>query len=83
VVFMYLTAVLAVSARSHRIDNVFPWSHRRFQLKQTIRKVLCSVGRASLYNSCKWPTLRTIFFSCMFIPIFTCFEHSCAHHQEN
>jgi hypothetical protein len=46
--------------------------------------ILCSVDRAaSLYNSCKWPTWRTILFSICLFQFSTCFEQPRAHHQEN
>jgi len=38
VLYVYLTVVLAVSARNHHIDKVSSWSYRRFQLTQTIRR---------------------------------------------
>ena len=39
---------------------------------------------ASRYNSCKWPTWRTILFSYMFIPNLYMFRAlNFAHHQEN
>jgi hypothetical protein len=45
--------------------------------------ILCSVDRASRYNSYKWPTWCTIsFFICLF-QFSTCFEQPRAHHQEN
>jgi hypothetical protein len=37
----------------------------------------------SRYNSCKWPTWRTILFSICLFQFSTCFEQPRAHHQEN
>jgi hypothetical protein len=37
----------------------------------------------SRYNSCKWPTWRTIPFSICLFHFSTCFEQPRAHHQEN
>jgi len=51
VVYIYLTAVLAVSARSHHIDNVSWWSYRRFQPKQTIRREQRSEKFVNIYWS--------------------------------
>jgi len=45
--------------------NIFMWGKCRF-LNFT-SGVLCFVDGASRYNSCKWPTWRTLLFSCMFI----------------
>jgi hypothetical protein len=46
--------------------------------------ILCSVNHAaSQYNSCKWPTWRTIPFSICLFQFSTCFEQPRAHHQEN
>jgi hypothetical protein len=44
--------------------------------------ILCSVDRASQYNSCKWPTWRTILFSICLYKFSACFEQPRAHHQE-
>jgi hypothetical protein len=45
--------------------------------------ILCSVDRASQYNSSKWPTWRTILFSICLFRFSICFEQPRAHHQEN
>ena len=46
-----------------------PWDADRSAASQEIPcRILCFVDRAAWYNSCKWPTWRTIFFSYMFIP---------------
>jgi hypothetical protein len=47
----------------------------------SIQHLVCD--RASRYNSCKWPTWRTIPFSVCLFQFSTCFEQPRAHHQEN
>jgi hypothetical protein len=37
----------------------------------------------SRYNSCKWPTWRTILFSICLFQFSTCFKQPHAHHQDN
>ena len=44
---------------------------------------LFSVDRAFRYNFCKLPTWCTILFRLHLFQFSTCFEHPCAHQQEN
>jgi len=46
---------------SRRVNLISAW-------EQGFYEILCSVDRASRYNSCKWPTWHTVLFSYMFIP---------------
>jgi hypothetical protein len=45
--------------------------------------ILRSVDYAYQYNSCKWPTWRTILFSVCLFQFSTCFKQLRAHHLEN
>jgi hypothetical protein len=40
---------------------------RDLERRKTELRILCSVDSESRYNSCKWPTWRTIFFSKFFL----------------
>jgi len=45
------------------------WTSLPSTYEQPTAQFLCSVDRASRYNSCKWPTWYTILFSYMFISV--------------
>ena len=50
-------------------DHPYSWCILQcFSTSRSAYRILCFVDRAYRYNSCKWPTWRTVLFSYMFIP---------------
>jgi hypothetical protein len=66
---VYWRTALVLTALNHFVVRAQSWFWS-----------LCSVDRAPQYNSCKWPTWRTILFSINLFQFSTCFEQLCAHH---